>query len=172
VATQHDLADWNQLLFTQGWATLLAILQTTGERPPKRPSPDDGDGSNTERLAKRVGGVRLDWVSSGLILMDIGPIFPYESRMIVDEDFGGWASQLLGLVWFWRRNMHPRRQKDTGMRALHGAWAIRILSRHVNGHKALHNKFVLSDPHVNASSIAAPHLDRTYVQTEPNLLQL
>ncbi|KAE9381718.1 NPL4 family protein [Stipitochalara longipes BDJ] len=60
VATQHDLADGNQLLFTQGWATLLAILQTTGERPPKRPSPDDGDGSNTERLAKRVGGVRLD----------------------------------------------------------------------------------------------------------------
>jgi nuclear protein localization family protein 4 len=60
VATQHDLADGYQLLSTPGWATLLAILQTTGERPPKRPSPDDGDGSNTERLAKRVGGVRLD----------------------------------------------------------------------------------------------------------------
>jgi nuclear protein localization family protein 4 len=59
VATQHDLADGYQLLSTPGWATLLAILQTTGERPPKRPSPDDGDGTS-ERLAKRVGGVRLE----------------------------------------------------------------------------------------------------------------
>ncbi|KAF4627105.1 hypothetical protein G7Y89_g11050 [Cudoniella acicularis] len=59
VATEHDPADGYQLLSTSGWATLLAILQSTGERPPKRPSPFDGDG-NTERLAKRVGGVRLD----------------------------------------------------------------------------------------------------------------
>jgi nuclear protein localization protein 4 homolog len=57
VATQHDLADGYQLLSTPGWATLLAILQSTGERPPKRPSPFDNDG--TERLAKRIGGVSL-----------------------------------------------------------------------------------------------------------------
>lgn len=59
VATQHDLADGNQLVMTDGWKTLLAILETTGERPPKRPSPDDGDGA-TARLAKRVDRVRLD----------------------------------------------------------------------------------------------------------------
>ena len=57
VATQHDLADGYQLLSTPGWATLLAILQSTGERPPKRPSPFDDD--STEHLAKRVGGVSL-----------------------------------------------------------------------------------------------------------------
>ena len=56
VATQHDLADGYQLLSTTGWATLLAILQSTGERPPKRPSPAESD----ERLAKKVGRVRLD----------------------------------------------------------------------------------------------------------------
>ena len=59
MATQHDLADGYQLLSTPGWATLLAILQSTGERPPKRASPSDDDGKS-EHLAKRFGGVRLD----------------------------------------------------------------------------------------------------------------
>ncbi|CZS94617.1 probable nuclear protein localization factor and ER translocation component NPL4 [Rhynchosporium graminicola] len=59
VATQHDPAEGFQLLSTPGWATLVAILASIGERPSKRPSPDDGD-SLSERLAKRVGGVRLD----------------------------------------------------------------------------------------------------------------
>ncbi|EHL03359.1 putative Nuclear protein localization protein 4 [Glarea lozoyensis 74030] len=54
VATQHDLADGFQLLSTSGWATLLAILQSTGERPPKRPSPAESD----ERLAKKVGRIK------------------------------------------------------------------------------------------------------------------
>lgn len=57
VATEHDLADGYQLLSTPGWMTLLQILLTTGERPPKRSSPFDHDG--TERLAKRIGGVSL-----------------------------------------------------------------------------------------------------------------
>lgn len=59
VATKHDLAEGFELLSTPGWATMTMVLASTGERPPKRPSPDDGDGLS-ERLAKRVGGVRLD----------------------------------------------------------------------------------------------------------------
>lgn len=56
MATQHDLSDGYQLISTPGWATFLAILQSSGERPPKRQSPFNDD----ERLAKKVGGVRLD----------------------------------------------------------------------------------------------------------------
>lgn len=57
VATEHDLADGYQLLDSPGWLTLLAVLKETGERPPKRRSPFDDDGS--EHLAKRIGGVSL-----------------------------------------------------------------------------------------------------------------
>ncbi|RKF65296.1 Nuclear protein localization protein 4 [Golovinomyces cichoracearum] len=59
VATQHDPMEEEQLKSTSGWNTLLAVLQSTGERPPKRPSPTDCDGSKSERLAKRIGEVRL-----------------------------------------------------------------------------------------------------------------
>ena len=61
VATEHDLADGHQLVETDGWLTLLAVLESSsGEKPPKRRSPDSqSDGDNDERLAKRVRGVRL-----------------------------------------------------------------------------------------------------------------
>lgn len=61
MATEADPADKAKLMKSDGWKTLLTILETSGERPPKRPSPSDwsGDG-DSDRLAKRVGGVRLD----------------------------------------------------------------------------------------------------------------
>ncbi|KXX83088.1 Nuclear protein localization protein 4 [Madurella mycetomatis] len=71
VATQHDLAESFQLRSTTGWQTLHMILQSTGERNPKRPRhcyTDDGDDEaaalaedNTgEPLAKRFAAVRLN----------------------------------------------------------------------------------------------------------------
>ncbi|KAL9102293.1 MAG: hypothetical protein Q9163_002538 [Psora crenata] len=66
VARTHDLADGYQLLDTPGWATLLAILSESGERPPKRPSPstlepsdDYGFGPDGEQLAKKFKGASL-----------------------------------------------------------------------------------------------------------------
>ncbi|KAL2154012.1 hypothetical protein VTH82DRAFT_2688 [Thermothelomyces myriococcoides] len=79
VATQHDLAESFQLRSTTGWQTLHMILQSTGERLPKRPrqsSSDgivvgdgtrraDGDDASSqddarEPLAKRFAAVRLN----------------------------------------------------------------------------------------------------------------
>ncbi|MCJ1252665.1 nuclear protein localization protein 4 [Lignoscripta atroalba] len=64
VAKTHDLSDGFQLLNTPGWATLLAILEESGERPPKRPSPSSFDTTNgsladDEQLAKRFKGASL-----------------------------------------------------------------------------------------------------------------
>lgn len=74
MATGHDLADAFQLKSTTGWQTLLAILQSTGERPPlKRRRDDAGTGSghsspfrpykedpDAEHIAKRLAAVRLN----------------------------------------------------------------------------------------------------------------
>ncbi|KAF6808078.1 endoplasmic reticulum and nuclear membrane proteinc [Colletotrichum sojae] len=75
VATQHDLADTYQLQSTGGWQTLQAILQSTGERIPKRPRQSEGSpvynalhaaasprqsGSTEEPLAKRFAAFRLN----------------------------------------------------------------------------------------------------------------
>ncbi|KAL8862956.1 MAG: hypothetical protein Q9178_000898 [Gyalolechia marmorata] len=65
VARTHDLAEGFQLLNTSGWATLLAILQESGERPPKRRSPAslleaaDDSLDDSEQLAKRFKGTSL-----------------------------------------------------------------------------------------------------------------
>ncbi|KAL9132152.1 MAG: hypothetical protein Q9217_000086 [Psora testacea] len=66
VARTHDLGDGFQLLETPGWATLLAILSESGERPLKRPSPSAlepsdgyGFGPDGEQLAKRFKGASL-----------------------------------------------------------------------------------------------------------------
>ncbi|KAL8905314.1 MAG: hypothetical protein Q9207_002705 [Kuettlingeria erythrocarpa] len=65
VARTHDIAEGFQLLNTPGWATLLAILQESGERPPKRPSPAtfeaarNGYLEDSEQLAKRFKGASL-----------------------------------------------------------------------------------------------------------------
>ncbi|KAF3762401.1 nuclear protein localization protein 4 [Cryphonectria parasitica EP155] len=81
VAVGHDLADAFQLKSTTGWQTLLAILQSTGERfPSKRrreesKNTDAGPASNSpfrvdhsdseaEHLAKRVAAVRLNRLAS------------------------------------------------------------------------------------------------------------
>jgi nuclear protein localization family protein 4 len=76
VATEHDLADSFQLRSTTGWQTLQAILQSTGERIPKRPwegvsggpSADQGASAlssqrrndSDDHLAKRFAAVRLN----------------------------------------------------------------------------------------------------------------
>lgn len=59
VATKRDQIDAIHLTDSSGWGTLMAILETYGERPLKRPwtlepQEDDGDaGSPSETLAKR-----------------------------------------------------------------------------------------------------------------------
>lgn len=59
VATEHDQADAMQLAHSPGWETLMAILESYGERPLKRPWPMDLEdespaGSPSEKLAKRL----------------------------------------------------------------------------------------------------------------------
>ncbi|KAJ4417772.1 nuclear protein localization protein 4 [Neurospora sp. IMI 360204] len=79
VATQHDLADAFQLRATEGWRTLHMILESTGERLPKRPRTEDATSPSVDRshlshrplmqrnhnstdepLAKRFAAVRLN----------------------------------------------------------------------------------------------------------------
>ncbi|KAK3330396.1 NPL4 family-domain-containing protein [Apodospora peruviana] len=72
VATQHDLAESFQLRSTTGWQTLQVILESTGERIPKRSRSDGGTpgrgatssgpsaNDSDEPLAKRFAAVRLN----------------------------------------------------------------------------------------------------------------
>ncbi|RDA83581.1 hypothetical protein CP532_4769, partial [Ophiocordyceps camponoti-leonardi (nom. inval.)] len=64
VASQHDLADSFQLRSTEGWQTLQAILQSTGERIPKRRRERRDDNGLAvlecgEPLTKRLAAFRL-----------------------------------------------------------------------------------------------------------------
>lgn len=80
VAATHDPTEGLKLLNTPGWATLVTVLQESGERPPKRPwlnpadpprplsqhgkrhlsSRPESPKSESEQLAKRFKGASLE----------------------------------------------------------------------------------------------------------------
>ena len=67
VATQQDLAEAFQLRSSPGWQTLRAILQSTGERIPKRP---------------REAGADVDMVTSAAST----PVTASPPRPVVDPE--------------------------------------------------------------------------------------
>ena len=68
VATTQDMSAGMQLSESPGWMTLIAILDSSGERPQKRAWSMDTDdvpdrsrspGTQSEQLAKRLKGASL-----------------------------------------------------------------------------------------------------------------
>jgi nuclear protein localization protein 4 homolog len=61
VATSKDMGEAYRVLHSPGWATLMTILQESGERPPKRRTPTPPTAHlDGEHLAKRFKGVSLN----------------------------------------------------------------------------------------------------------------
>ncbi|KAK4192712.1 nuclear protein localization protein 4 [Podospora australis] len=87
VATSHDLAEAFQLRSTAGWQTLLMILQSTGERPSKRPRPRYSNDVDLGTSAMMSGGAASSLSSSRSVRDDTGePLAKRFAAVRLNED--------------------------------------------------------------------------------------